>query len=131
MVGNKKRTWTWAFFIWPILLIFSGVQGEGRQNGAFSGLDLEGFEGGDRSKENGLLWRDNPFVEEVEDFSVTDLVLTGIVYGDVDRAALINDHPVRKGEKIGSHEVVEIEKNHVVLRNENGLFRLSFTGATR
>ncbi|MBI4209804.1 MAG: hypothetical protein HY538_08910 [Deltaproteobacteria bacterium] len=127
MVGNKKRLW-WAF---PILLIFSGVQGEGRRDGAFSGLDLEGFEGGARSREGGLLWQDNPFVEAVEDFSVTDLVLTGIVYGDVDRAALINDRAVRKGEKIGSHEVVEVEKNHVVLRNENGLYRLSFTGEAR
>ncbi len=130
MVGNKNRRWTSTLSLLSLFLIFSFARGEETGSRAFSGLDWKGFEEGTPS-EGRLLWQDNPFIESVDDFSVTDLILTGIIYSEKNRAALINDRFVRKGEKIGSHEVIEVGKNHVVLRNENGLFRLSFSGEHR
>lgn len=90
-----------------------------------SGLNVEGLQQG-KGKE--LRWKDNPFVQPVESLDVQDLRLTAVVAGDRDSACLINGEILRVGDKIGFSEVVHIEKDHVVLRNENGIFGLSLKG---
>lgn len=90
-----------------------------------SGLNIEQFE--ERTDEP-VSWTNNPFVQPADDVAVSELKLTGIVYSPEDSAAIINDTVVRLDDKIGYNEVVGIEKSAVVLRNENGIFRLSLKG---
>lgn len=73
-----------------------------------------------------LNWKDNPFIQRGEESTVDDLTLFAVVYNKNNAAALINNQIVRKGDKIGSFEVLSIEKQEVVLRNENGIFKLLF-----
>lgn len=93
-----------------------------------SGLNLEGLR---ETKRGELRWQDNPFVQPVEPLDVQDLSLTAIVSGKSDSACLINGEVLRVGNKIGFSEVLHIEKNHVVLRNENGIFSLSLKGGAQ
>lgn len=90
-----------------------------------SGLNLEDFSQG---VPKSIDWGKNPFLKPVHDVAVDELLLTGIVYREDDRAALINGRMIRKGDKIGTNEVVEIEPERVILRNENGIFELSLKG---
>lgn len=71
-------------------------------------------------------WKDNPFIQRSEESTIDDLTLFAVVYNKNSAAALINNQIVRKGDKIGSFEVVSIERQEVVLRNENGIFKLLF-----
>ncbi|MFH1654312.1 MAG: hypothetical protein ABIE74_09720 [Pseudomonadota bacterium] len=89
------------------------------QGKPLSGLNTQGFEEitGDK-----MIWRNNPFVQPVDDVAVNELALTGIVYSKDDSAALVNNQVVREGESIGFNEVVEIEENRVIFKNENGFF---------
>lgn len=115
-----SRTTLYAFWF-LCLSTFSLAQGPR----TLSGLNVEGLQQG-KGKE--LRWKDNPFVQPVESLDVQDLHLTAVVAGDRDSACLINGEVLRVGDKIGFSEVVHIEKDHVVLRNENGIFGLSLKG---
>ena len=88
-----------------------------------TGLNTEDFL--DITK-NLLDWKDNPFMQRGEEASLDDLTLFAIVYNKNKAAALVNNQIVKKGDKIGSFEVVSIEKQEVILRNDNGIFKLSF-----
>ncbi len=71
-------------------------------------------------------WQNNPFIQRGDTAGIDELVLFAIVYNKDNAAALINNQIVKTGDKIGSLEVVSIEKQQVILRNENGVFKLSF-----
>ena len=88
-----------------------------------SGLNTRDFLG---ITKNLLDWKDNPFIQRSEELTLDDLTLFAIVYNKNKAAALINNQIVKKGDKIGSFEVLSIEKQEVVLRNENGIFKLLF-----
>lgn len=90
-----------------------------------SGLNVQGFE---QKAEGKALWRNNPFIQPANDVAVSELDLSGIVYNDEAAAAIINGEIVKAGDKMGYNEIVAVEKEHVILRNENGLFRLSLRG---
>ena len=75
---------------------------------------------------NLLDWKDNPFIQRSEESTIDDLTLFAIVYNKNKAAALINNQIVKKGDQIGSFEVLTIERQEVVLRNENGIFKLLF-----
>jgi hypothetical protein len=76
--------------------------------------------------ENLLNWKDNPFIQRGEEASIEDLTLFAVIYNKNKAAALINNQIVKKGDRIGSFEVVSIQKQEVVLRNDNGIFKLLF-----
>lgn len=90
-----------------------------------SGLNLGEFTG---EKTGQLKWENNPFVQSVDAVGIQDLHLTAIVYRTDNAAALINGHILRKGQKMGNIQVVHIEPNRVVLRNQDGLFSLTLGG---
>lgn len=91
-----------------------------------SGMNLEGFSGNNKQKTSG---RHNPFSRAQEKVSVQSMRVSAIVYSDTQRAALISGKIVQVGDKIGASKVVEIERKHVTLRNQNGVFRLSIDRA--
>jgi hypothetical protein len=119
MAGNKK------IFIIAILIVFIISFSAQAEKKKLSGLNTQDFEDTDLSN---VAWGNNPFVIPANAVPVSDLRLTGIVYGIEDSAAIINDQVVRVGDKIGYNEIVGIEKERVIVRNDNGLFGISFEG---
>lgn len=89
----------------------------------FSGLNIKDFLDVQKSLVD---WGENPFIQHEDDTDISGLTLFAVVYSKKNSAALINDQVVRTGDKIGKSEVVFIDKSEVVLRNENGIFKLSF-----
>ena len=93
-----------------------------------SGKNTESFE----QKPTGeLQWENNPFVQPIEELSIADLQLVAIVYGIKNASALISGEFLKKGDKLGQTEVLEIQKNTVILRNENGIFSLFLGGSSK
>lgn len=92
---------------------------------SLSGLNMEDFQ---QEKTEGIQWKNNPFVQPIDEMSVHELNLAAIVYREGDAAVLISGQVLREGDKIGLSEVVHIEKKSVVLRNENGIFSLVLKG---
>lgn len=107
-------------FIFPKLVF---AQEAGKE--ALSGLNLEDFE---KPADEGSQWKNNPFVQVVDEVSVSDMQLTAIVYSEKKSAALINGQVLHDGDKIGLTEVVHIASDRVVLRNESGIFNLVLKG---
>lgn len=104
-----------------ILLPVSGMAGQK----TLSGLDLDGFK---ESSSTVIDWDKNPFVQPAGDVALDELKLTGVIYNPEKQAAILDDQVVEVGDKIGYSEVLEIGKTYVILRNENGMFRLSLKG---
>lgn len=71
-------------------------------------------------------WSHNPFIHPQNNIGVDEMTLFAIVYSKKKSAALINDQIVKVGDKIGSSEIVDIQKQTVILRNESGIHALSF-----
>jgi hypothetical protein len=90
-----------------------------------SGLNVQDF---DDKTEKKTDWGNNPFVVPLNDVAISELKLSGIVYSQDMKGAIVGNQIVMIGDKIGSNEVVAIEKNKVVLRNENGLYSLAISG---
>lgn len=93
-----------------------------------SGVNLGEF---DTSKPGQLKWENNPFVQTTESVGVQDLHLMAIVYRPGSAAALVNGRVIKKGDRIGDNEVVHIEAKRVVMRNADGIFSLTMSGASR
>ncbi|MFH1874379.1 MAG: hypothetical protein ABH859_04245 [Pseudomonadota bacterium] len=121
---NKKRALFWMLLCLFLLVpVLAGTQqGQPNTKEDLSGLDLGGFE---QVAEDGIKWRNNPFIQPADDVALDELKLTGIVYNPDDAAVIINDRIIKKGEQIGFNTIVEITNDFVILRNETGLFRLS------
>lgn len=119
MEGNK------ILGLCGLALLFFSAPALAQSSEPLSGLNVEGLREEDGKE---LRWKNNPFVQPVESLDVQDLHLTAVVQGAGEAACLINNEVLRVGEKIGFSEVVHIEKDHVVLRNENGIFGLSLKG---
>ena len=92
---------------------------------ALSGLNTEDFK---RVVKDDVEWQKNPFLVQVGDVKVTDLKLKATVFSEEKQAALINRQIVYEGAEIGKHKVMSIRPNHVVLKNSEGIFRISFEG---
>ncbi len=90
-----------------------------------SGLNIDEFDQKTATTSN---WGNNPFVVPLNDVAISELKLTGIVYSDSNKGAIIGNQLVIIGDKIGSNEIVAIEKARVILRNENGLYSLAISG---
>lgn len=123
-MGEETRGVKFLLLIPYFLLLTSGLFANEKTK-PLSGLNVEGLQ---EEKGKELRWKDNPFVQPVESLDVQDLHLTAVVQGEKEAACLINSEVLRVGEKIGFSEVIHIEKDHVVLRNENGIFGLSLKG---
>jgi hypothetical protein len=93
-----------------------------------SGLNLDEF---DQKAKTSTNWGNNPFVVPLNDVAISELKLTGIVYSDTNKGAIIGNQLVVIGDKIGSNEVVAIERSRVILRNENGLYSLAISGGDK
>lgn len=91
-----------------------------------SGLNLEDFQSSLHVEPE---WDSNPFVKSGDALQTKQMMLLGIIYGKEKSMALINSEIVQVGDKIGSSEVVAIEKQKVVLRNDDGLTQISLKGA--
>lgn len=72
----------------------------------------------------------NPFIRSPNRGTAQSMRVQAIVYNPVKQVALIAGKIVRKGDRIGSSEVIDIQRKSVALRNENGLFRLYIDQAT-
>lgn len=113
-------------FMVAVLFFCSGIsyaQDTGKE--VLSGLNLEDFE---KPADEGSQWKNNPFVQVVDEVSVSDMQLTAIVYSEEKSAALINGQVLHDGDKLGLTEVVHIASDRVVLRNESGIFNLVLKG---
>lgn len=88
-----------------------------------SGLNTQDFFDVQKSL---IQWGENPFIRNEDVSSFDDLTLFAVVYSKNKSSALINDQIVSVGEMIGSFEVMSIKKREVILRNENGIFKLLF-----
>ncbi|MFH1356642.1 MAG: hypothetical protein ABII18_05860 [bacterium] len=120
MVGIDAYKIIFFFFV---LFITSSVT---MATEPLSGLNLKDF---NTQTSEQVTWQNNPFVRPANEVSVGELALTGIVSSKDRAAAIINGQIVEKGDKIGSHVVVSIEEpSLVILRTENGLFRLKMKG---
>lgn len=93
-----------------------------------SGMNLGEF---DTTKPGQLKWENNPFVKTTESLGVQDMHLMAIVYRPGNAAALINGRVMKKGDRLGDNEVVHIEAKRVVMRNADGIFSLTMSGAGR
>lgn len=89
----------------------------------------------DIEKYSSMGWGRDPFVcnsNEVVDTttasaSVPTWILGGILYDDLNPAAIINGRVVRAGESIKGALILKIEKNKVTLENNGGRFFLNLT----
>ena len=90
------------------------------------GINVEDFS--DTKKNGKLHWDKNPFVQPLKEADMGALRVEMIVYGPSFSAALVNGEILREGDKLGSIEVVKIYQKHLILRNEDGIFRLELRG---
>ncbi len=73
----------------------------------------------------------NPFIKPIEDLSIDELSLTGIVYNPSVQYALINGLVLKVGEKIGDHLVTQITRKTVTMKGEDGVFKLTLKGKAK
>ena len=91
--------------------------------GAVSDLDLEWF----RDSPMEVQWGPDPFLPKVRidqgsgNKPGQKYILTAVILGGEKPAAVIDGEVVHAGEKIGSHRVVKILKDTVVLKGPSGL----------
>jgi hypothetical protein len=69
-------------------------------------------------------WEKNPFIKPLKEIRLEDLTLQAIIYHPENKAALINNQVLKEGVKIGDVEIIEIKPDHVMVKNNTGLFRL-------
>lgn len=93
-----------------------------------SGVNLSEF---DTTTPGQLKWENNPFVRTTESVGVQDMRLMAIVYRPGNAAALINGRIVKEGDRIGDNQVVHVEAKRVVMRNTDGIFSLTMSGALK
>jgi len=126
---NNFASRSMKFFILLLFLSFTvclfSIANAEQKAKTLSGLNMQEF---DTELDSNINWQSNPFVKPADQVPVSELKLTGIVYGGDESAAVIDNQIVRKGDKVGFSEVIAIEKTKVILRNENGLFSLSMKG---
>jgi|GEM_PF-3614647 len=103
-----------------------GICGVEKKPEPLSGLNMEDFEASREAEKP--KWESNPFVKYGDAPSTKQMTLYGIVWSPQKSLALINSSVVSVGEKVGSSEVVAIEKAKVILRNSDGLFQITFKG---
>ena len=74
-------------------------------------------------------WGKDPFVSEIEKGEhIAELKLKGISFGkDKSGFVFINDQILKKGDKIGEYEVMDIFKDKVLIKKGNQTFYLAFT----
>ena len=103
-------------------------------------LNLKDF--GNLSKEKRLnknkktqIWTQNPFLNHAAQKSLVAQKLFAIAYHHDDSSknsfALIGSNIVKVGDKIGQAEIMAIEKNTVIIRNQNGIFKITFGSQAR
>lgn len=63
-------------------------------------------------------------VEGGVQFKVSDLYLEGIIWDDIKPMAIINDEVVSAGDKIRGVEIVDIQKDKVILSYQDEIFEL-------
>lgn len=77
-----------------------------------------------------LAWGRDPFVAPSEkEYQIGELELKGISFDEEKGGyAFINNDIVKKGDAVGDYEVVDIEKDRVLLKKGNQSFYLVFPG---
>lgn len=116
----------------PVLILLAsiasanGFAGVEKKPEPLSGLNMEDFQASQEAEKP--RWDSNPFVKYGDAPATKQLILYGIVWSPQRSLALINSSVVTVGEKVGSSEVVAIEKAKVILRNSDGLYQISFKG---
>ena len=126
MAGNKKIDYNFLKkTIVALLILFVVFISLQLHSKALSGLNVEGFE---KNKDEKIVWKNNPFVKPANEVAASELRLTGVIWNENKAAVIINDEILKIGDRIGFNEIIDIEKTHVILRNENGLFSLRLKG---
>lgn len=76
-----------------------------------------------------LAWGRNPFAEPSQkEYRISELELKGVSLGRDEKGgyAFINNEIVSRGDKVGDYEVIEVEKDKVLLKKGNQNFYLVF-----
>lgn len=75
-----------------------------------------------------LSWGRDPFSESQEkEYRISELELKGISFAKGKKGfAFINNEIVSKGDRIGDYEIVEVEKDRVLLKKGNQNFYIAF-----
>jgi hypothetical protein len=81
-----------------------------------------------QKKRSDLSWGRDPFLSDIEKGEqIKELKLKGISFGRDKRGyAFINEEIVGKGDKLGDYEVVDVEKERVLLKKGASSFYLTF-----
>lgn len=112
-----------GLFAW--LFLGANAFGNMQDPAPLSGLNLEDFQTGSEKNQE---WSSNPFIKYGDNPQAKQMRLFGIVVGPNKAMALINSEVVQVGDKIGSSEIVSIERKKVILRNDDGIFQITMKG---
>jgi hypothetical protein len=108
-----------------MLASLNAIAGVQKSAEPLSGLNMEDFEA---SAGKSPKWESNPFVKYGDAPATKQMILYGIVWNESKALALINSDVVKVGDKVGTSQVVAIEKAKVILRNSDGLYQITFKG---
>lgn len=96
-----------------------------------SDLDLETLKPNQGGNESVGELPKNPFVPGIQtlnDISLQDLVLSGIIYSESQSWAMINGQMIQKGEKLAGYEVSDIQSNSIFLKQGDLTYELKLSG---
>ncbi len=108
-----RVNWLCLFFLAQLVL--------GDAAKPISNMNLDDFE---HMPSTNDAWGKNPFSNELEAGTLKKPKLTMIVYGRSQSAALINNQPLQKGDRLGNLQVTSIHPSEVILRGPDGLMHL-------
>lgn len=116
----------WSHSILSLSLLWGMVAWADQPRDPLLGINVEDFS---ETKKNGKLnWDKNPFIQPSKEADIGALRVEMIVFSPTFSSALINGEIVKEGDKLGSVEVVKIYQKHLILRSEDGVFRLELRG---
>jgi hypothetical protein len=82
------------------------------------------------NKDVDLNWDKNPFVQPLKETDISTLRVSMIVYSSDQRSVMINGEVLHEGDRRGGIEVVKIHQKYVILRSDDGIFRLELRGVS-
>ena len=82
----------------------------------------------DRDPMQPLINERGEIVIKVETSGVTDIVLQGIMFSEIESTVIINNEIYRQGDTIGNKKLIKIEPNGVIIESEGKEYFLNWGG---